>query len=72
MSRLRLAVIYGGRSGEHDVSLMSAAAVMAALAAQLAASDPHSAALLLALTAALSAGLQFLYGSLRCGRLIKY
>lgn len=29
--RLRVAVIFGGRSGEHEVSLMSAASVMAAM-----------------------------------------
>ena len=31
MSKLRVAVLYGGRSGEHDISLRSAEAVIAAL-----------------------------------------
>lgn len=31
MSALRVAVLYGGRSGEHEVSLRSAEAVMEAL-----------------------------------------
>jgi D-alanine-D-alanine ligase len=31
MKRLRVAVLYGGRSGEHEVSLASAAAVLANL-----------------------------------------
>ena len=31
MSRLRVGVVFGGRSGEHEVSLRSAASVMAAL-----------------------------------------
>ena len=31
MARLRVAVLFGGRSGEHDVSLMSARSVIAAL-----------------------------------------
>src|SRR4030043_1330040 len=30
-SKLRIGVLYGGRSGEHDVSLCSAASVVAAL-----------------------------------------
>jgi D-alanine-D-alanine ligase len=34
MSRLRIAVIFGGRSGEHDVSLRSAASIIAALREQ--------------------------------------
>ena len=32
MKKLRVAVLFGGRSGEHDVSLMSARSVLAALA----------------------------------------
>jgi len=31
MSRMRVGVVFGGRSGEHEVSLLSAASVMAAL-----------------------------------------
>ncbi|HTD76712.1 MAG TPA: D-alanine--D-alanine ligase A, partial [Chloroflexota bacterium] len=31
MTRLRIGVLFGGRSGEHEVSLQSARAVMAAL-----------------------------------------
>ena len=31
MKKLRVGVIYGGRSGEHEVSIASAAAVMANL-----------------------------------------
>ena len=31
MKKLRIAVLFGGRSGEHDVSLMSARSVIAAL-----------------------------------------
>ena len=31
MAKLRLGVIFGGRSGEHEVSLVSAASVMNAL-----------------------------------------
>ena len=31
MSRLRVAVIYGGRSGEHEVSLNSAESIIAAM-----------------------------------------
>src|SRR5437870_2410179 len=31
MTRLRVGVVFGGRSGEHEVSLASAASVMAAL-----------------------------------------
>ena len=31
MKKLRVAVLFGGRSGEHDVSLMSARSVLAAL-----------------------------------------
>ena len=31
MSKLRVAVVYGGRSGEHEVSIRSAQAIMAAL-----------------------------------------
>jgi D-alanine-D-alanine ligase len=31
VKRLRIGVVYGGRSGEHEVSLASAAAVMANL-----------------------------------------
>ena len=31
MSRLRVGVIFGGRSGEHEVSLMSAKSVISAL-----------------------------------------
>ena len=34
MSRLRVAVVYGGRSGEHEVSVKSAEAVKAALEAK--------------------------------------
>ena len=32
LKKLRVAVLFGGRSGEHDVSLMSARSVLAALA----------------------------------------
>jgi D-alanine-D-alanine ligase len=31
MSRLRVAVVYGGRSGEHEVSVRSAESIMAAM-----------------------------------------
>ena len=31
MSKTRVAVIYGGRSGEHDISLRSAEAIIAAM-----------------------------------------
>ena len=31
MKKLRVAVLFGGRSGEHDVSLMSARSMLAAL-----------------------------------------
>ena len=31
MSRLRIGVIFGGRSGEHEVSLMSAKSIVSAL-----------------------------------------
>ena len=31
MKKLRVAVLFGGRSGEHDVSLMSARSVLGAL-----------------------------------------
>lgn len=34
MKKLRIAVLFGGRSGEHDVSLMSARSVLAALDAE--------------------------------------
>ena len=34
MKKLRVAVLFGGRSGEHDVSLMSARSVLAALDAE--------------------------------------
>ena len=34
MSRLRVAVIYGGRSGEHEVSLNSAESIIAAMDAE--------------------------------------
>ena len=34
MTKLRVAVLFGGRSGEHDVSLMSARSVLSALDAQ--------------------------------------
>lgn len=34
MSRIRVAVVYGGRSGEHEVSLRSAESIMAALDAE--------------------------------------
>ena len=33
-NKIRLAVIFGGRSGEHEVSLMSAASILSVL-------DPH-------------------------------
>ena len=31
MKKLRMAVLFGGRSGEHDVSLMSARSVLSVL-----------------------------------------
>ena len=34
MAKLRLAVVYGGRSGEHEVSVRSAKSVLAALDAE--------------------------------------
>jgi D-alanine-D-alanine ligase len=34
LKKLRVAVLFGGRSGEHDVSLMSARSVLAALDAE--------------------------------------
>ena len=40
-SRIRLALLYGGRSGEHDVSIASAASVMQAIDAEQIRSSPR-------------------------------
>ncbi len=67
-----LAALSGGAPRLVSAPCAPAAAVMGALAAQLAPAGPRKAALLLAIAGVLSAGFQLLYGALRCGRLIKY